>query len=68
MQCKKCNVKMSISGTVYEPKRNKGSKGYRRYDECPICRYRKYHNGWNCQEVLDKGNQRMEGFLKWNRN
>ena len=54
MLCKKCNIIMSISGTSYEPKKNKEDKGYRRYDECPSCHYRKYYNGANFQEVMNK--------------
>lgn len=52
MLCRKCNILMSVSGTTYEPKRNKGDKGYRRYNECPNCYYRKYHDGLNFQETL----------------
>lgn len=54
MWCKKCNIIMSISGTSYRPKENKDDKGYRRYDECPSCHYRKYNNGLNFQEVMNK--------------
>lgn len=45
---------MSISGTVYRQKENNSDKGYRRYDECPSCHYRKYYNGLNFQEVMNK--------------
>lgn len=51
---------MSISGTSYEPKKNKEDKGYRRYDECPGCHYRKYNNGLNFQEIMDKEIQRSK--------
>lgn len=54
MLCKKCNIVMNISGTSYEPKKNKEAKGYRRYDECQRCHYRKYYNGLNFQEVMNK--------------
>ena len=45
---------MSISGTSYESKKNKEDKGYQRYDECPGCHYRKYNNGLNFQEVMNR--------------
>ena len=45
---------MNISGTSYEPKKNKDDKGYRRYDECPSCHYRKYNDGLNFQEIIEK--------------
>ena len=45
---------MSISGTSYHRKENKNDKGYRRYDECPNCHHRKYNNGLNFQEVMNK--------------
>ena len=55
---------MSISGTSYEPKRNKEDRGYRRYDECPSCHYRRYNNGLDIQiveqaalEALGQGGQ-----------
>lgn len=54
MWCKKCNIIMNISGTSYHPKENKNDKGYRRYDECPSCHYRKYYNGLNFQEVMNR--------------
>lgn len=54
MWCKKCNVIMSISGTSYYKKENRNDKGYRRYDECANCHYRKYNNGLNFQEVMNK--------------
>lgn len=54
MWCRKCNVIMSILGSLYEPKKNKNDKGYRRYEECPSCHYRKYNNGLNFQEVMNK--------------
>lgn len=60
MLCKKCNIVMSISGTSYEPKRNKEDRGYRRYDECPSCHYRKYYNGANFQEVMNKEIQKSK--------
>jgi len=44
---------MSISGTLYENKKNKKDKGYRRYNECPSCHYRNYYSGLNFQEVMD---------------
>ena len=44
---------MNILGTSYDSKKNKEDKGYRRYDECPSCHYRKYNNGLNFQEVMD---------------
>ena len=55
MICKTCNKVMSISGTRYEQKKNKdGSKQFlhRAYCECERCRYRKYTNSPNFQEVL----------------
>ncbi len=55
MLCKKCNIIMGISGTLYEPRKNKNDKGYKRYGECPKCHCRKYHhNSPNFQEVLTK--------------
>lgn len=54
MWCKRCNIIMSISGTLYEPKKGKDDKGYRRYDECTSCHYRKYNNGLNFQEIMNK--------------
>lgn len=54
MLCKKCNIIMSISGTLYRPKENRDDKGYQRYDKCPSCHYRKYYNGLNFQEVMNK--------------
>lgn len=45
---------MSISGTLYHKKENKNDKGYKRYDECPSCHYRKYNNGLNFQEIMNK--------------
>lgn len=54
MWCRKCNVLMSISGTLYKPKKNKDDKGHRRYDECPSCHHRKYNSGLNLQEVIDR--------------
>ncbi len=59
MWCNKCNVLMSISGTLYEQKR-KNDKGYLRYDECPICHRKKYNNGLNIQEAMNKKNQKKE--------
>lgn len=50
MLCKKCKVPMK-SGTSYERK-NKRSISSRRYDECPICHFRKYNNSLNLQEKL----------------
>lgn len=44
---------MSISGTSYEQKKNKDDKGYRRYDECPSCHYKKFNNRLNFQEVMN---------------
>ncbi|GFI31329.1 hypothetical protein IMSAGC013_02723 [Lachnospiraceae bacterium] len=54
MLCRRCNVVMSISGTLYESKRSKDDKGYRRYNECPSCHYKKFINGLNFQEVMNK--------------
>lgn len=45
---------MSISGTSYHRKENRNDKGYKRYDECPSCHYRKYNNGLNFQEIMNK--------------
>lgn len=54
MLCRKCNIVMSISGTSYEPKKNKDDKGYWSFDECPSCHYRRYNNGLNFQEIMNK--------------
>lgn len=60
MLCRKCKQPMSVSGTTYEPKKNKGDKGYRRYNECPNCHYRKYHDGINFQEEMNKAIQKKQ--------
>lgn len=60
MLCRKCNTPMSVSGTTYEPKKDKSDKGYRRYDECPNCHYRKYNNGLNFQEEMNKAIQKKQ--------
>lgn len=54
MWCKRCNVIMSISGTLYHPKENKNDKGYKRYNKCPNCGYKKFNNGLNFQEIIEK--------------
>lgn len=51
---------MSISGTSYHKKENRNDKGYKRYDECPSCHYRKYNNGLNFQEIMNKEIQKAE--------
>lgn len=53
---------MSISGTSYEPKKHKDNKGYQRYDECPSCHYRKYNNGLNFQEIMNKEIQKNKRY------
>ena len=58
MWCRKCNTIMSTSGTSYYPKENNHDKGYQRYDECPSCNYRKYNNGLNFQEVMNRAIQK----------
>lgn len=58
MWCRKCNVIMDMSGTSYRIKENKDDRGYRRYDECPSCHYRKYNNGLNFQEVMNREMQK----------
>lgn len=50
MLCEKCKILMK-SGTNYERK-NKRSNSSRRYDECPICHFRKYNSSSNSQEKL----------------
>lgn len=62
MWCRRCNVIMNISGTSYHPKENNKDKGYRRYNKCPICHYRKYHNGLNFQEVINKEIQKSKSI------
>lgn len=47
MLCKKCKIVMK-PGTAYE--RKDGKCASRRFDECPVCHYRKYNNSLNPQE------------------
>lgn len=54
MLCKRCNMTMSILGTSYHRKKSMNDKGYQRYNECPSCHYRKYNDGLNFQEILNK--------------
>ena len=57
MVCKTCNKVMSITGTRYEQKKNKdGSKQFlhRPYCECERCKYRKYTNSTNIQEIIKR--------------
>ncbi len=54
MWCRKCKVVMGILGTSYHRKENGSNKGYKRYHECPSCHYRKYNNGMNFQEVINR--------------
>lgn len=51
MLCKKCNIPM-IPGTTYES--NKRGISSRRFDECPKCHFRKYNNGNNVQERVER--------------
>lgn len=56
MWCRDCNVVMK-TGTSYQQKKNDRDKGWRRYNECPICHTKLYNNYPNFQELL---NQTME--------
>ena len=54
MWCKNCNLMLSVTGTSYNKKENNNDKGYKRYNECPKCHYKKFNNGLNFQEIMDK--------------
>ena len=54
MWCKNCNLMLSVTGTSYHKKENNNDKGYKRYNECPKCHYKKFNNGLNFQEIMDK--------------
>lgn len=48
---------MGVSGTRYECKRDKnGNKQFlhKRYCECKNCKYRKYTNSLNFQQIVEK--------------
>lgn len=57
MICNTCNKIMGVSGTRYECKRDKnGNKQFlhKRYCECKNCKYRKYTNSLNFQQIVEK--------------